>query len=232
MKRLFRGLVILMFITIICVIAYFLLSAMKKMYIESWFFLDRSVVIGFLSGLLLTFIISLVNYHHALSDHAQERKSLLDAFAAEAEVFYRMIEPLREVSGAFAVPEPLQPELERALARLDDSAGKIIRGERLSPLKSTTIEKRGRFASKNAKSELAFDRAFVPFAESCNAAFHAHSILPYLKDEQEKAAKQEEFLIHLQHIFDAMQPGSPLDTAARAYLARIDRFVWGKKRKP
>jgi len=232
MKRLFRGLVILIFITVTCVIAYFLLSAMKKMYIESWFFLDRSVVIGFLSGLLLTLIISLVNYHHALSDHAQERKALLDAFAAEAEAFYRMIEPLRKDSGAFAVPEPLQPELERALARLDDSAGKIIRGERLSPLKSTTIEKRGRFASKNAKSELAFDRAFVPFAESCNAAFHAHSILPYLKDEQEKAAKQEEFLSHLQHIFDAMQPGSPLDTAARAYLARIDRFVWVKKRKP
>jgi hypothetical protein len=231
MKRLFRGLVILMFITIVCVIAYFLLSAMKKMYIESWFFLDRSVVIGFLSGLLLTFIISLVNYHHALSDHAQERKALLNAFAAEAEAFYRMIEPLREDSGSFAIPEQLQPELERALARLDDSAGKIIRGERLSPLKGTTIEKRGRFASKNAKSELAFDRAFVPFAESCNAAFHAHSILPYLKDEQEKAATQEEFLSHLQRIFDAMQPGSPLDTSARAYLARIDRFVWVKKRK-
>ncbi|HWQ98866.1 MAG TPA: hypothetical protein VN538_12360 [Clostridia bacterium] len=225
MKRLFRGLVILMFITIVCVIAYFLLSAMKKMYIESWFFLDRSVVIGFLSGLLLTFIISLVNYHHALSDHAQERKALLDAFAAEAEAFYRMIEPLREGSGAFSIPEQLQPELERALARLDDSAGKIIRGERLSPLKGTTIEKRGRFASKNAKSELAFDRAFVPFAESCNAAFHAHSILPYLKDEQEKAAKQEEFLRHLSLVYVALQVNSDMMQAIRAYHDKIDRFL-------
>jgi len=231
MKRLFRGVVILSFITVICVIAYFLLSAMKKMYIESWFFLDRSVIIGFLSGLLLTFVISLVNYHHALCEHARERKALLDAFVAESDSFRRTIEPLQGGDGAFVIPDPLRPELERALARLDDCAGRITRCERISPLKSATIAKRGKLASRIARAELAFDRAFAPFAESCGAAFHAHSVLPYLKDEHEKAAKQEEFLQHLQHIFDAMQPDSPFQSAVRAYLKRINQFLGVRKGK-
>ena len=231
MKRQFRGLVILTFIAVTCVIAYFLLSAMKKMYIDSWFFLDRSVVIGFLSGLLLTIVISFVNFHHAVCEHASERSAQIDALLAEMESFRRTMEPMQTAGGAVTVPEQLQPELERALARLDDITGKIIRGERMSPLKSATIEKRGRFASKNARAELAFDRAFVPFAESCNAAFHAHSILPYLKDELEKAAKQEEFLRHLKHIFGAMQPDSPFQSAVRAYLMRINQFLGVKREK-
>jgi len=230
MKRLFRGVVILSFITVICVIAYFLLSAMKKMYIESWFFLDRSVIIGFLSGLLLTFIISLVNYHHALCDHARERKALLDAFIAESDSFRSTIEPLQGGDGAFVIPDQLQPELERALARLDDCAGKIARSERISPLKSATIAKRGKCASRIAREELAFDRAFAPFAEACGAAFHAHSVLPYLKDETERQAAQEDFMLNLSRVSDALQERSSLMLTLRAYHDRIDRFL-GLRRK-
>lgn len=225
MKRLFRGVVILSFITVICVIAYFLLSAMKKMYIESWFFLDRSVIIGFLSGLLLTFIISLVNYHHALCEHARERKALLDAFVAESDSFRRTIDPLQVGDGTFVIPDQLQPELERALVRLDDCAGKIARSERISPLKSATIAKRGKLASRIARAELAFDRAFAPFAESCGAAFHAHSVLPYLKDETERQAAQEDFMLNLSRVSDALQEKSSLMLALRAYHDRIDRFL-------
>jgi len=230
MKRLFRGVVILSFITVICVIAYFLLSAMKKMYIESWFFLDRSVIIGFLSGLFLTFIISLVNYHHALCEHARERKTLLDAFIAESDSFRSTIEPLQAGDDAFAIPDQLQPELERALARLDDCAGKIARSERISPLKSASIAKRGKFASRIARAELAFDRAFAPFAESCGAAFHAHSVLPYLKDETERQAAQEDFMLNLSRVSEALQEKSSLMLALRAYHDRIDRFL-GIRRK-
>ncbi len=231
MKRLFRGVVILSFITVICVIAYFLLSAMKKMYIASWFFLDRSVIIGFLSGLLLTFIISLVNYHHALCEHARERKALLDAFVAESDSFRRTIDPLHGGDGAFVIPDQLRPELERALARLDDCAGKITRCERISPLKSATIAKRGKLASRIARAELAFDRAFAPFSESCSAAFHAHSVLPYLKDETERQAAQEDFMLNLSRVSDALQEKSNLMLALRAYHSRIDRFLGIRNKK-
>ncbi|MEZ4626665.1 MAG: hypothetical protein R2912_00645, partial [Eubacteriales bacterium] len=108
MKRMFRGVVILSFITVTCVIAYFLLSAMKRIYIESWFFMDRSVVIGFFSGLGVTLVISLVNFHHALCDHARERKALLNEFAAEADSFRRTIEPMQGEDGAFVIPDQLQ----------------------------------------------------------------------------------------------------------------------------
>jgi hypothetical protein len=222
---LFRGLVILTFITIVCVIAYFLLSAMKKLYIDSWFFLDRSVVIGFLSGLLLTIVISFVNFHHAMCEHARERSAQIEAFLAETDSFRRMMEPMQTESGAVAVPEQLQPELERALARLDDCSGKLARSERISPLKSTTIEKRGKLASKIARAELAFDRAFAPFAEACSTAFHAHSILPYLKDETERQAAQEDFMLNLSRVSDALQEQSSLMLALRAYQDRIDRFL-------
>jgi len=225
MKRLFRGLVILSFISVTCAIAYFLLSAMKKLYIESWFFLDRTVVIGFFSGLGLTLLISLVNYHHALSEHARERATLLSEFTAEADAFMHTIEPLQNGNGAFVIPDQLQPELERALARLDDRAGKIVRCEKISPLKSATIEKRGRCASRIARAELAFDRAFAPFAESCGTAFHAHGVVPYLKDGAELQHAQEEFLRNLNRISDALKQESALRTALVAYRERIDRFL-------
>jgi len=225
MKRLFRGVVILSFITVTCVIAYFLLLAMKKLYIESWFFLDRSVIIGFLSGLLLTFIISLVNYHHALSDHARERKALLDAFVAESVSFLRMVAPLKSESSAFVIPEQLQPELERELARLDDCTGKITRSEKISPHSGAVIDKRGRCASPIARAELAFERAFAPFAESCSTAFHAHSVLPYFKDDSERQTAQNDFLRHLSLVYDALQEKSSLMLALRAYRGRIDRFL-------
>ena len=231
MKRMFRGVVILSFITVTCVIAYFLLSGMKRIYIESWFFMDHSVVIGFFSGLGVTLVISLVNFHHALCDHARERKALLNEFAAEADSFRQTIEPMQGKDGAFVIPDQLQPDLERALARLDDCAGKIMRSDRISPLKSVTIEKRGKCASKIAKSELAFDRAFAPFAESCSAAFHAHSVLPYLKDETERQAAQEDFMLHLGRVFGALQEMSSLMLALRAYQGRIDRFLGVQREK-
>ncbi|MEA4915573.1 MAG: hypothetical protein VB061_13490 [Christensenella sp.] len=225
MKRLFRGVVILLFLTVICVIAFFLLSALKKMYISSWLFFDRSVVIGFLSGLGLTFFISLINYHHALRDHAKERASLLDAFAAESESFLRTMDRLQTGDGTFTIPEQLHPELERALARLDDCAGKIARCERISPLKSTTIEKRGKLASRIARTELAFDQAFAPFTESCSTAFHAHGALHYFKDEDERRNAQEDFLRNLKQVFDALEPNSTMRFALEAYRSRIGRFL-------
>lgn len=228
MKRLFRGVVILSFITVTCVIAYFLLSAMKKLYIESWFFLDRSVIIGFLSGLILTSVISLVNFHHALCDHARERASLLDKFATEAESFQKILQPLQNESGAFTIPDQLQPALALALTRLDESAGKIMRAERISPLKSTTIEKRGRCASALAKAELAFDRALTSFAERCTAAFHAHSILPYLERESERQNAQQDLHHSLDQMLDALNPASDLKKAWAAYQDRIDRFLGTK----
>ena len=231
MKRLFRGVVILSFITVICVIAYFLLSAMKKIYIESWFFMDRSVVIGFFSGLGVTLVISLVNFHHALCDHARERKALLDEFSAEADSFRRTVEPMQGEDGVFVIPDQLQPELERALARLDDCAGKIMRSDRISPLKSATIEKRGKYASKIARAEFDFDRAFAPFAESCSAAFHAHSVLPYLKDESERQTAQEDFTMNLNRVSEALQEKSNLMLALRAYHDRIDLFLGLRREK-
>jgi len=231
MKRLFRGVVILSFITVICVIAYFLLSAMKKIYIESWFFMDRSVVIGFFSGLGVTLVISLVNFHHALCDHARERKALLDEFAAEADSFRRTIEPVQGEDVAFVIPDQLQPELERALARLDDCVGKIMRSDRISPLKSATIEKRSKCASRIARAEFDFDRAFAPFAESCSAAFHAHSVLPYIKDEPERQTAQEDFTMNLSHVSNALQEKSNLMLALRAYRNRIDRFLGLRREK-
>lgn len=228
MKRLFRGVVILSFITVTCVIAYVLLLAMKKLYIESWFFLDRSVIIGFLSGLILTCVISLINFHHALCDHARERASMMDKFAAEAESFQKIVRPLQSESGAFTIPDHLQPALALALTRLDESAGKIMRAERISPLKSATIEKRGRCASALAQTELAFDRAFAPFSESCTAAFHAHSMLPYLESESERQNTQQELLHSLNQMLDALSPASDFMKAWAAYRRRIDRFLGSK----
>ena len=225
MKRLFRGIVILSFITIICIIVYFLLFALKKIYIESWFFFDRSVIIGFLSGLLLTFIISFVNYHHALSEHARERASLLDAFSAESESFLRATGQIQNSDGTFTIPEQLHPALERALARLDDCAGKLVRCERISPLKSVSIERRGTLVSKIARTELAFDQAFAPFSESLSVAFHAHGVLPYFSDESERRNTQEDFLRSLKLVFDALEPTSAMHLALQVYRDRIDRFL-------
>lgn len=225
MKRLFRGIVILSFITIICVIVYFLLFALKKMYIESWFFFDRSVIIGFLSGLVLTLIISLVNYRQALCDHARERAALLDEFTAEAASFSRTMGYLQNNDSTFTIPDQMHPELERALAQLDDRAGKIVRCERISPLQRATIEKRGVCATKNAKAELAFDLAFEPFAESCSIAFHAHGVLPYLEDGSILQDAQEDFLRHLKQVFDGLKDESAMRTALRTYREKIDRFL-------
>lgn len=231
MKRLFRGVVILTFIMIICVIVSLLLSAMKKMYFASWFFFDRSVVIGFLSGLGLTFILSLVNYHQALCDHARKRAALLDEFTAEAASFSRAIGHLQNSDGTFTIPDQLHPELERALAQLDDRAGKIVRCERISPLQRATIEKRGVCATKIAKDELAFDLAFEPFAESCSVAFHAHSVLPYLKDETELLNAQKDFFRHLKQVFDALQDESAMRIALQTYREKIGRFLGVRQTK-
>ena len=231
MKRLFRGIVILSFITIICIIVYLLLFALKRMYIESWFLFDRSVIIGFLSGLLLTFIISLVNYHHALRDHAKERASLLNEFTTESESFLRSIGQIQNSDGTFNIPDQLHPALEHALAQLDDSAGKLARCERISPLNGTTIEKRGKLASRIAKTELAFDQAFTPFAENCSTAFVAHGSLPYFKDEDERRNTQEDFLRNLKQIFDALAADSAMRFALEAYRERIDRFLGVRQAK-
>ena len=84
MKGLFKGVVTLCFITISCVIAYFLLMAMIKLHIQSWIVLNRSVIVGFLSGLILTCMLSFANFIHAQRSHARERASHLDQLFTEA----------------------------------------------------------------------------------------------------------------------------------------------------
>ena len=64
MKPLYRSAVTLTFLTIIGIVISVLFVAMKRLHIESWFFFNPSVIIGFLSGFLLVSIISLGNIHH------------------------------------------------------------------------------------------------------------------------------------------------------------------------
>lgn len=231
MKILFKSAVTLTFLTIIFVATSFLLTAMKKLYIDSWFVWNPSVAIGLLSGLILTTLISLANFHQLQRAHAKERAALLAGFQAESAAFQKMAHALRREPEGFEIPAQEHHELELALARLDGLTVKILRSERISPLKGATIQKFKQLASPIAKAELAFDRAFAPFAESCAAAYHAHSILPYLGEETERQATQRDFMRNLQQVYDALQPGSALDAALRQYLANTNRFLGFRQTK-
>lgn len=225
MKGLFKSVVTLSFITIVGVIAYFLLTAMKKMYLQSWFLLNRSVIIGFLSGLILTCLLSFANFIQAQRSHARERAVALDRFFAESAAFLNLARGFQAERGVFEIPQENQLALGAALARLAERASSLSLCERISPLPYSAIQRRGVFASPIARTERAFDQSFVAFEENCVAAYHMHSSLPYLTDSIELEAARTAFLQRLGQIYDMLQPDRALTQAYLAYRARIDRFL-------
>ena len=222
MKPLYRSAVTLTFLTIIGIVISVLFVAMKRLHIESWFFFNPSVIIGFLSGFLLVSIISLGNIHHMRRRVAKGILTDLDGFSNAAESIRAL---LPDWTDASAIPGQLHPELMRALSLLDERAGSILRGERLAPVKGTTIQRWKRLCSPLARAEFAFYEEFAPVAEHASAAYRTQSMLPYLKDETERQTMQEDFLRNLSHVSDALQEKSSLMLALRAYHDRIDRFL-------
>jgi hypothetical protein len=225
MKLLFKSAVTLTFITIICVIASFLLSAMRKLYIESWFVFNPSILIGLISGLILTSVISLANFHQLQRGHAKELALELSDFTKESISLRSMLQTLQNEQGVFVISDEKHHDLELALALLNECSTKIMRCERISPLKSVTIRKLKNFATRIAKSEFAFYLAFSTFAESCHAAYHIHSILPYVKDEVDRQKIQDDFFRNLQQVFEALQPRSALEEALQQYGNEINKFL-------
>ena len=231
MKLLYKSAVTLTFLTIISIVVSILFSAMRKLHIESWFFFNSSVMIGFLSGLMLTSLISLINFHQLQRSNAKEITAELSDFKKESDAFLRLTRDLPNDHGTFVIPEQNHQELELALAHLDDRSNKIMRCERISPLKAASIRKLRKVASTLAKSELAFYQAYSPFAESCNMAYHVHNVLPYLKDEVELQEAQSKFNQNLQQIFAALEPESTLAMVMRQYQDQIGKFLGTKRAK-
>lgn len=232
MKPLYRSAVTLTFLTIIGIVISILFVAMKRMHIESWFFNNPSIVIGFLSGFLLVSIISLGNIHHLRRTQAKGILSDLDGFAESAESI-RALLPGRDADlSAPATPSQTNPEVMRALALLDERAGSLLRGERLSPLKDTTILRWKYLCTPLARVEYAFYELFTPVAESASAAYRTQSILPYLTDETERAATQEEFLRSLNTLASALRPESAFIDRMRDYRESVDHFLGARRITP
>ena len=229
MKPLYRSAVTLTFLTIIGIVISVLFVAMKRMHIESWFFFNPSVIIGFLSGFLLVSIISLGNIHHMRRRIAKGILTDLDGFSSAAESIRNL---LANQTDATAIPEQLQPELMRALLLLDERAGSILRGERLAPVKGTTIQRWKRLCSPLARAEFAFYEVFAPVAESAGTAYRAQSILPYLKDEVERTNAQSEFMRSLNQLLPALQPESAFVSSMCDYRERVDHFLGARRATP
>ena len=229
MKPLYRSAVTLTFLTIIGIVISVLFVAMKRLHIESWFFFNPSVIIGFLSGFLLVSIISLGNIHHMRRRIAKGILTDLDGFSSAAESIRAL---LPDWTDASAIPEQLHPELMRALSLLDERAGSILRGERLAPVKGTTIQRWKRLCSPLARAEYAFYEEFAPVAEHASAAYRTQSMLPYLKDETERSATQDEFMRSLNQLLLALQPESAFVAGLRDYRERVDHFLGARRTTP
>ena len=229
MKPLYRSAVTLTFLTIIAIVISVLFAAMKRLHIESWFFFNPSVIIGFLSGFLLVSIISLGNIHHMRRRIAKGILTDLDGFSSAAESIRAL---LVNQTDASAIPEQLHPELMRALSLLDERAGSILRGERLAPVKGTTIHRWKRLCSPLARAEFAFYEEFAPVAEYISAAYRTQSMLPYLKDETERSATQDEFMRSLHQLLLALQPESAFEAGLRDYRERVDHFLGARRATP
>ena len=232
MKPLYRSAVTLTFLTIIGVVIAILFVAMKRLHIESWFFFNPSILIGFLSGFLLVSTISLVNIHYMRRRHAKDILSDLDGFLEAAATIRNLLPDWTADPAINAVPEQKHPELERALALLDERAGSLLHIERLSPVKDTTIQRWKRLCSPLARAEFAFYEAFTPFAESCSTAYRTQSILPYLKNETERIATQNDFNRSLQAVVLSLKTGSALEERLHDYRARVDRFIGARRTTP
>lgn len=154
MKWQWKSAITLSFILIICLVVAVLLAAMKKMYIESWFLLNRNVMVGFLSGLLLTFVVSLSNFAHTQRTHARERAAALDAFSEESSALQALISGFGGEENAPAVPESSQLALGQALARLVDRVNAIQRNERFRRERAVRFKKAGFSLHQSQKASL------------------------------------------------------------------------------
>ena len=231
MKWQWKSAITLSFILIICLVVAVLLAAMKKMYIESWFLLNRNVMVGFLSGLLLTFVVSLSNFAHTQRTHARERAAALDAFSEESSALQALIGDFGGEENAPAIPESSQLALGQTLAHLVDRVNAIQRNEKISPRTSRSIQKGGLFVSSIVKSELAFDLAFAAFEEGCVKAYHTFSSLPFLTDAGERQQALEGFSRQLRELSSALAVGSALSYTMADFRAAI-RKAFGEKRTP
>ena len=230
MKPLYRSAVTLTFLTIVGIVISVLFAAMKRLHIESWFFFNPSVIIGFLTGFLLVSIISLGNIHHMRRRIAKDILTDLDGFSSAAESVRALLPDL--TADTSVIPEELHPELMRALALLDERAGSMLRGERLAPVKGTTIQRWKRLCSPLARAEYAFYEAFAPVAEHASAAYRTQSMLPYLKDKTERSATQNELMRSLSQLLPALQPESAFVAGLRDYREKVDHFLGARRTTP
>lgn len=221
MKVQYRSAVTLAFITFVCAVIAFLLQALHEIFITSWFVLNKHVLFGLFSGLLLTLIISLGTLLQAQRQNAKATNAGLNDFLAQAQSFLQLLGTYEAEDGSIAIPETQEHALSLALARLDETTAKLVFGERVSPLKYVAAQKRTRIVSPLYKREFAFYQVFSPFAEHCHAAYHAHNMLPYLKEASEQTAAKAEFSSNLRLMADALSPDSALRAALGQYQAAI-----------
>jgi len=230
MKILFKSAVTLCFIAIICIVLSLLLSAMKEMFISSWFIFNKSVVVGVLSGLALTCIIALIQLMQYQRESAKERAKQLGDFRREADVFQAIVTESASTGELLTVSDAQQQALGTTLARLNEISMRMLRGERFSPIQSATKQWLKRLASPVSKAETAFLTALLPLAEICHAAEQAHHVLPYLTDESEKQKKRLLLGQSLEQMLASFTRGGALDLAFLQYENAINRFLG--KREP
>lgn len=228
MKILFKSAVTLCFIAIICIVLSLLLSAMKEIFISSWFIFNKSVVVGVLSGLALTCIIALIQLLQYQRESAKERAVQLGDFRREANIFQAIVTESANTAEMRTVSDAQQQVLGTTLTRLNELATRMLRGERFSPIQSATKQWLKRLASPVSKAETAFLTALVPLSEHCHAAEQAHHVLPYLTDESEK--QKNRLLLHqsLEQMLASLARGGALDFALLQYESAINRFL-GKR---
>ena len=229
MKAQYRSAVTLAFVTFVCAVIAILMHALRERFIASWFMLNKNVLVGLLSGLFLTLIISLGNLLQVQRQNAKATTAGLNDFLTQAQSFLKLLGTFEARDGAFVIPETQEQTLSLALARLDETTAKLVQGERVSPLKPCLVQKRNRIVSPLSKREFAFYQVFSPFAEHCHAAYHAHNMLPYLKEASEQTAARTEFSSNLRLMADALAPDSALCTALNQYQAAIARLLHIKR---
>ena len=231
MKILFKSAVTLSFIAIICIVLSLLLSAMKELFISSWFVFNKSVIVGVLSGLVLTCIIALVQFMQYQRENAKERAEQLRDFRREADAFQAIVTKYSTTGETLSIPDEEQQALGTTLTRLNERSMRMLRYERLSPLKSGTATRFRRFASPMTKAESAFFTALLPFAESAHAAENAHHILPYLTDSVEIQKNRSLLRQSLQQMLTSLAQNGALDTVFLQYQKEVHRFLGIKKQK-
>lgn len=231
MKILFKSAVTLSFIAIICIVLSLLLSAMKEMFISSWFIFNKSVVIGVLSGLALTCIIALIQLMQYQRENAKERAEQLGDFRREADVFQAIVTESASTGELLTVSDAQQQALGTTLTRLNELSMRMLRGERFSPIQSATKQWLKRLASPVSKAETAFLTALLPLAEICHAAEQAHHVLPYLTDESEKQKKRLLLGQSLEQMLASLTRGGALDLALLQYENAINRFLGIKEQR-